>query len=750
MAELFGKSYQEVGKSTSPLLLRSNGDIKLQWGGKFIDLLKNGKINSQSKEVLKQIEDSDSIKDNGIYLVTKDNSIWICIDGTKLLLSDTGNTYVSFMSEQTTTGDQKHQALTNAGFYYKSIEDASNAGLSAGIIYNEADNKLYVVKDGVLQEYNILTNPSTSNSNSSSNQFKEIFISDMHIYKDGTMRIDSSQLTFYIDEVQAITMSRDKFQIGVNSIFNKDLFSINYKSDQYGWSLFHNQKGKTTLEVDSIKWRNIEKELPVIRSILDKSTIYSNNNIILYCEQGNDNKVIAYIKYNIEFKVGDYVFIYVSLPHFNYLVTSTNGTITINQTVPDGYTLQVTTTTNTYLFSGEVVKIDGTGDLVSAIMLVNGKEDSQYNISLGKTRQFKRTPYEVLITDIDSHSNTLSFIIDNDAIRKDFENECYNTKICASRVPLVYQTQDYYSLKDLTKDKINPDTGNVLLDDNGQPIPDDQNHTKIGTISTEEFKNILQAEWQEDSDDKPNVEYSKVGIYSDNFIGINSQLYNAVFKKGQLYPRYEKDLTIPEGTERDYKLNKKFDTVIPNLKWIKQLIDIATPIGTIVAWHGDSIPKGWSICDGSNGTPNLIGKFIKADTSEKYDNETDLDDDNKLLLTKEHLPEHHHPHKPHNHILSGSPTYTDTVYHNTYTGSYTTVGSASEDNSTSAIGSISYGGSDSDIVGITVNGSDFEVSKETSEEQSVNWENRKIKIEPHAYSLVFIMKYQNLYDMYNI
>lgn len=750
MAELFGKSYQEVGKSTSPLLLRSNGDIKLQWGGKFIDLLKNGKINSQSKKVLKQIEDSDSIKDDGIYLVTKDNSIWIYLDGTKLLLSDTGNTYVSFMNEQTTTGDQKHQALTNAGFYYKSIEDASNAGLSAGIIYNEADNKLYVVKDGVLQEYNILTKPSTSNPNSTSNQFKEIFISDMHIYKDGTMRIDSNQLTFYIDGVQAITVSGNKFQIGVNSFFDKSLFSLNYKSDQYGWGLFHNQKGQTILEVDSIKWRNIGKELPAMRSTLDKSTIYSNNNIIQYCEQGNDNKVIAYIKYNIEFKVGDYVFIYVSLPHFNYLVTSADGTIIINQTVPDGYTLQVTTTTGTYLFSEKVIEVKGTGDLVSAIMLINGKEDLQYNISLGNIRQFKRTPYEVLITDIDSHSNTLSFVIDNDALRQDFENECYNTKICASRVPLVYQTQDYYSLKDLTKDKINPDTGDTLLDDNGQPIPDNQNHTKIGPVSTEEFKNILQAKWQEDLDDKPNVEYPKVGIYSDNLIGINSQLYNAVFKKGQLYPRYENDLAIPEGTEKDYKLNKKFDTVIPNLKWIKQLMDIATPIGTIVAWHGDSVPKGWSICDGSNGTPNLIGKFIKADTSEKQDNETDLDEDNKLLLIKEYLPEHHHPHKPHNHILSGSHTYTDTVYHNTYNGSSTTVGSASENNSTSAIGSISYGGSDSETVGITVNGSDFEVSEETSEEQSINWENRKIKIEPHAYSLIFIMKYQNLYDMYNI
>nr|DAV60119.1 MAG TPA: short tail fiber protein [Caudoviricetes sp.] len=24
------------------------------------------------------------------------------------------------------------------------------------------------------------------------------------------------------------------------------------------------------------------------------------------------------------------------------------------------------------------------------------------------------------------------------------------------------------------------------------------------------------------------------------------------------------------------------------------------------------IPVGWAVCDGTNGTPNLIGKFIKA------------------------------------------------------------------------------------------------------------------------------------------
>nr|DAO59156.1 MAG TPA: LONG TAIL FIBER PROTEIN P37 PROTEIN, FIBER PROTEIN.2A [Bacteriophage sp.]DAX00354.1 MAG TPA: LONG TAIL FIBER PROTEIN P37 PROTEIN, FIBER PROTEIN.2A [Bacteriophage sp.] len=30
-------------------------------------------------------------------------------------------------------------------------------------------------------------------------------------------------------------------------------------------------------------------------------------------------------------------------------------------------------------------------------------------------------------------------------------------------------------------------------------------------------------------------------------------------------------------------------------------------------YNGQSeIPEGWAVCDGNNGTPNLVGKFIKA------------------------------------------------------------------------------------------------------------------------------------------
>ena len=42
------------------------------------------------------------------------------------------------------------------------------------------------------------------------------------------------------------------------------------------------------------------------------------------------------------------------------------------------------------------------------------------------------------------------------------------------------------------------------------------------------------------------------------------------------------------------------------------------PKGSIIMFNGaENIPNKWQICDGTNGTPNLIDKFIKAGITPK-------------------------------------------------------------------------------------------------------------------------------------
>ena len=38
------------------------------------------------------------------------------------------------------------------------------------------------------------------------------------------------------------------------------------------------------------------------------------------------------------------------------------------------------------------------------------------------------------------------------------------------------------------------------------------------------------------------------------------------------------------------------------------------PRGSIIAWNGKTPPKGWALCDGKNGTPDLRGRFIRMAT----------------------------------------------------------------------------------------------------------------------------------------
>ena len=52
-------------------------------------------------------------------------------------------------------------------------------------------------------------------------------------------------------------------------------------------------------------------------------------------------------------------------------------------------------------------------------------------------------------------------------------------------------------------------------------------------------------------------------------------------------------------------------------KTTSQSSSLNLPIGTILPYVGElsDIPSGWHLCDGSNGTPNLSGRFLEGVTS---------------------------------------------------------------------------------------------------------------------------------------
>lgn len=56
--KLFGRMYETVGSSSSDLLLKSRGSVKIQWGNKFIDLIKDGNINYPREIINKLIEET--------------------------------------------------------------------------------------------------------------------------------------------------------------------------------------------------------------------------------------------------------------------------------------------------------------------------------------------------------------------------------------------------------------------------------------------------------------------------------------------------------------------------------------------------------------------------------------------------------------------------------------------------------------------------------------------------------------------
>jgi microcystin-dependent protein len=92
------------------------------------------------------------------------------------------------------------------------------------------------------------------------------------------------------------------------------------------------------------------------------------------------------------------------------------------------------------------------------------------------------------------------------------------------------------------------------------------------------------------------------------------------------------------------------------------------PSGGIIMWsgHTSTIPSGWHLCNGSNGTPDLTNRFVMGAGSS---NELTTGGSNSRTLTTSNMPQHRH-------TFSDSAT-TSSAGNHSHSGSTNTTGAHS-------------------------------------------------------------------------
>lgn len=293
--KMFGRSYSQYGNSNSDFLIKTKGQVKIQWGSKFIDLIKDGKINVES-DFIYSVDSTDDIgvKD-GIYIIDEGKSVILQLNSKQYpIIGEIGTTYVSFVENQETNSDAKHNALVNIGFIHESLDTVDSNSLQNGIIYVESTQKLYTITNGNLSEFSInIPNPFTQQFIIAKNDSNEgalviegdginnsLAFNTLHIYSEsGTSYIDSSgNVSFIIGQSQKINVT-DNY-ISFNDTVQADEIQSKGASFTNGYRLYI-LGGQSTLEVDNLIVRNgLDIDVVNKESKYNSYWISNKNNVI--------------------------------------------------------------------------------------------------------------------------------------------------------------------------------------------------------------------------------------------------------------------------------------------------------------------------------------------------------------------------------------------------------------------------------------------------------------------------------------
>lgn len=627
--KLFGRTYSTVGNSDSDFIIKTRGQVKVQWGKKFIDIIKDGKLNVDVT-LIKEVSSIDSITSDGIYMLEGSNTVVVRINGvTVSLVSDNSDNYVSFIRPQLTTDEQKKQAQRNIGLRYSTIQEAITDSAYNGILFIDSDKKLYIAEDGIYTEYlSDISNPYNkqilikktikregegigalvvSGNGEDNSLVIGSQLQGLQVYKEDSNAVVKgvgTMIEIYSDDSHLIELASTgvtfKTRTAIEDTLVGDMIQSTNSSSISGYRLYYDEYSEeSTLEVDNLVTRNSVSYVDITYSDLydlcqsgklKVSQLYRISDFQNEWALTSEDDIVLNDKYQMEDN-GEIIYDDNGQP----IVETPKNVIPI------------------VVFANTSSSVIGRYLADDIRLLIDYDISFNQNIN-GLTAKGRITK----LTDEKGNScnydfKHLKFKITEDGVDKwiytfrNGEEDLSLTDTCRNNV----LTVNNYEIKSET----------VTVRDNGNIV------TLQGTLSDNNFGTINSNFNFSGTANKLNVSgtLENVTFKEDSTIdevAIRS-LTNVTFNESFSRTTFHSDINDVDFDTTVYALlydNEKVKDVYYNNNTVSVICipDMSTatsgiPAGTIVMYNGTSgIPAGWAICDGTEGTPNLTGNFIKA------------------------------------------------------------------------------------------------------------------------------------------
>lgn len=627
--KLFGRTYSTVGNSDSDFIIKTRGQVKVQWGKKFIDIIKDGKLNVDVT-LIKEVSSIDSITSDGIYMLEGSNTVVVRINGvTVSLVSDNSDNYVSFIRPQLTTDEQKKQAQRNIGLRYSTIQEAITDSAYNGILFIDSDKKLYIAEDGIYTEYlSDISNPYNkqilikktikregegigalvvSGNGEDNSLVIGSQLQGLQVYKEDSNAVVKgvgTMIEIYSDDSHLIELASTgvtfKTRTAIEDTLVGDMIQSTNSSSISGYRLYYDEYSEeSTLEVDNLITRNSVSYVDITYSDLydlcqsgklKVSQLYRISDFQNEWALTSEDDIVLNDKYQMEDN-GEIIYDDNGQP----IVETPKNVIPI------------------VVFANTSSSVIGRYLADDIRLLIDYDISFNQNIN-GLTAKGRITK----LTDEKGNScnydfKHLKFKITEDGVDKwiytfrNGEEDLSLTDTCRNNV----LTVNNYEIKSET----------VTVRDNGNIV------TLQGTLSDNNFGTINSNFNFSGTANKLNVSRTleNVTFKEDSTIdevAIRS-LTNVTFNESFSRTTFHSDINDVDFDTTVYALlydNEKVKDVYYNNNTVSVICipDMSTatsgiPAGTIVMYNGTSgIPAGWAICDGTEGTPNLTGNFIKA------------------------------------------------------------------------------------------------------------------------------------------